>query len=173
MEHWVTEPEMLNIFAKHYKTGEPMPKSLVDKIRNSSYFNQGFSNVEIYAASLLDMAYHTLEAPVKIDVQTFEKEYFTRLGLIPEIVSRYRSTYFTHITGGYDSGYYSYTWAAVLDNDAFEAFKEKGIFDKGTAESYRKNILQENGIMDPMQMYVNFRGHEPGIEPYLKNLGFL
>ncbi|HOU01465.1 MAG: peptidase M3 [Bacteroidales bacterium] len=173
MEHWVTEPEMLSIYAKHYKTGEPMPKELIDKIKNSSFFNQGFSNVEIYAASLLDMAYHTLEAPVKIDVQTFEKEYFTRLGLIPEIVSRYRSTYFTHITGGYDSGYYSYTWAAVLDNDAFEAFKEKGIFDKGTADSYRKNILQENGIMDPMQMYVNFRGHEPGIEPYLRNLGFL
>ncbi len=173
MEHWVTEPEMLNIYAKHYETGKPMPKSLVDKIRNSSYFNQGFSNVEIYAASLLDMAYHTLEAPVKIDVQTFEKEYFNKLGLMPEIVSRYRSTYFTHITGEYDSGYYSYTWAAVLDNDAFEAFKEKGIFDRTTAESYLKNILEKNGIIDPMQMYVNFRGHEPGIEPYLKNLGFL
>ncbi len=173
MQHWVTEPEMLSIYAKHYETGEPMPKSLVDKIKNSSYFNQGFSNVEIYAASLLDMAYHTLEAPVKIDVQTFEKEYFTRLGLIPEIVSRYRSTYFTHITGEYDSGYYSYTWAAVLDNDAFEAFKEKGIFDRVTAESYLKNILEKNGIIDPMQMYVNFRGHEPGVEPYLKNLGFL
>jgi len=173
MEHWVTEPEMLSIYARHYETGEQMPASLVDKIRNSSYFNQGFSNVEIYAASLLDMAYHTLEAPVNIDIQTFEKDYFTKLGLIPEIVSRYRSTYFTHITGGYDSGYYSYTWAAVLDNDAFEAFKEKGIFDRATAESYLKNILEKNGIIDPMQMYVNFRGHEPGIEPYLKNLGFL
>jgi peptidyl-dipeptidase Dcp len=173
MEHWVTELEMLKIYAKHFKTGEPMPKSLIDKIRNSSYFNQGFSNVEIYAASLLDMAYHTLEAPVMIDIQTFEKEYFSKLGLIPEIVSRYRSTYFTHITGEYDSGYYSYTWAAVLDNDAFEAFKEKGIFDKGTAESYLKNILEVNGIMDAMKMYVNFRGHEPGIEPYLRNLGFL
>ena len=99
MEHWVTEPEMLSIYARHYETGEQMPASLVDKIRNSSYFNQGFSNVEIYAASLLDMAYHTLEAPVNIDIQTFEKDYFTKLGLIPEIVSRYRSTYFTHITG--------------------------------------------------------------------------
>ncbi len=173
MQHWVTEPEMLKIYAKHYKTGEPIPAALVQKLKNSSFFNAGFTNVEIYAASLLDMAYHTLEAPVNIDVQKFEKEYFTKLGLIPEIVSRYRSTYFTHITGEYDSGYYSYTWAAVLDNDAFEAFREKGIFDRTTAGSYLKNILEKNGIMDPMQMYVNFRGHEPGIEPYLKNLGFL
>jgi peptidyl-dipeptidase Dcp len=118
------------------------------------------------------MAYHTLTAPVNIDIQSFEKNYFAKLGLIPEIVSRYRSTYFTHITGEYDAGYYCYTWAAVLDNDAFEAFKEKGIFDRATADSYRKNILEKNGIMDAMQMYVNFRGHEPGIEPYLKNKGF-
>ena len=173
LEHWVTRPEMLNLYAKHYQTGETIPETLVKKIINSSYFNQGFSNVEIYAASFLDMAYHTLEAPAEVDIQTFEKDYLEKLGLIPEIVPRYRSTYFTHITGGYDSGYYSYTWAAVIDSDAFEAFKEKGIFDRATAESYRKNILEKNGIMDPMTMYVNFRGHEPDIEPYLKNLGFL
>ncbi len=173
MEHWATEPEVLNIYAKHYLTGEPIPQLLIDKIRNSVYFNTGFANVEVYAASYLDMAYHTLQAPVSIDIQGFEKNYFETLGLIPEIISRYRSTYFTHIMGGYDAGYYSYTWAAVLDNDAFEAFKEKGLFDRGTAESYRKNILEKNGIMDAMQMYVNFRGHEPGIEPYLRNKGFL
>ena len=103
---------------------------LVQKIKNSGYFNQGFETVEYLAASLLDMKYHTLEAPVNIDIQTFEKEYFKEIGLIPEIISRYRSTYFLHIVGGYDAGYYSYIWAAVLDNDAFEAFKEKGIFDK-------------------------------------------
>jgi peptidyl-dipeptidase Dcp len=171
MEHWALEPEVLNSYAKHYKTGEIIPASLVEKIKNSSYFNQGFDNVEVYAASLLDMAYHTLEAPVNIDIQSFESDYFSKLGLIPEIVSRYRSTYFTHIMGGYDAGYYSYTWSAVLDNDAFEAFKEKGIFDKATAESYRKNILEKNGIMDAMQMYVNFRGREPKIEPLLKNKG--
>ena len=172
-EHWATEPEVLNLYAKHYKTGENIPASLVKKITNSGYFNQGFDNVEIYAASFLDMAYHTLEAPVNINIQSFEKEYLDKLGLIPEIVSRYRSTYFTHIMGGYDAGYYSYTWAAVLDNDAFEAFKEKGIFDRATANSYRKNILEKNGIMDPMQMYINFRGKEPGIEPYLKNKGLM
>jgi peptidyl-dipeptidase Dcp len=171
-EHWSTEPEVLNLYAKHYLTGEVIPAALVQKIRNSGYFNQGFDNVEVYAASYLDMAYHTLTAPVNIDIQSFEKNYFAKLGLIPEIVSRYRSTYFTHITGEYDAGYYCYTWAAVLDNDAFEAFKEKGIFDRATADSYRKNILEKNGIMDAMQMYVNFRGHEPGIEPYLKNKGF-
>jgi peptidyl-dipeptidase Dcp len=173
MEHWSTEPEVLNIYAKNYKTGETIPSVLVDKIKNSGYFNQGFDNVEIMAASLLDMAYHSLEAPVSIDIQKFEKEYFLKIGLIPEIVSRYRSTYFTHITGGYDAGYYCYTWAAVLDNDAFEAFKEKGIFDQTVAMSYRKNILEKNGTMDAMQMYVNFRGREPKIEPMLKNRGLL
>jgi peptidyl-dipeptidase Dcp len=173
MEHWATEPEVLNLYAKHYKTGETIPASLIEKINNSSYFNQGFANVEVYAASLLDMAYHSLEAPAIVDIQKFEKEYFAKLGLIPEIVSRYRSTFFTHIMGGYDAGYYSYTWSAVLDNDAFEAFREKGIFDKGTAESYRKNILEKDGTMDPLQMYVNFRGHEPQIEPLLRNKGLI
>ncbi len=173
MEHWVTEPEMLNIYAKHYQTGEVIPESLVKKIKKSSYFNQGFDNVELFAASLLDIAYHTLEAPAIIDAQTFEKDYFEKLGLIPEIISRYRSTYFLHIMGGYDSGYYSYTWAAVLDNDAFEAFKENGIFDRATAESFRTNILANNGIMDAMEMYVNFRGREPVIEPLLRNRGLM
>jgi peptidyl-dipeptidase Dcp len=173
MEHWATEPEMLEIYAKNYKTGEVIPASLVKKIKNSSYFNQGFDNVELLAASMLDMAYHTLEAPALIDVQKFEKEYLTKIGLIPEIISRYRSTYFLHIMDGYDAGYYGYTWAAVLDHDAFEAFKEHGIFDRATAESYRTNILAKNGIMDPMQMYVNFRGHEPSIEPLLKNRGLI
>jgi peptidyl-dipeptidase Dcp len=173
MEHWTTEPEVLNIYAKNFKTGEIIPSVLVEKIKNSGYFNQGFDNVEILAASLLDISYHSLEAPVNIDIQEFEKDYFSKLGLIPEIVSRYRGTYFTHITGGYDAGYYSYTWAAVLDNDAFEAFKEKGIFDKSVADSYRKNILEKNGTMDAMQMFVNFRGREPIIEPMLRNRGLM
>lgn len=173
MEHWAMEPEVLRMYAKHYQTGESIPDALIEKIKNSSFFNVGFENAEVYAASLLDMAYHTLEAPVNIDIQSFEKEFFARLGLIPEIVSRYRSTYFTHITGGYDAGYYSYTWASVLDNDAFEAFREKGIFDKATAGSFRRNILEKNGIVDPMQMYLNFRGREPEIGPLLKNKGLL
>lgn len=172
-EHWATEPEVLKMYAKNYKTGEPIPDELVKKIINSGYFNQGFANVEVLAASMLDMAYHTLQAPVNIDVQSFEKDYFTKIGLIPEIVSRYRTTYFAHIVEGYDAGYYSYKWAAVLDNDAFEAFKEKGIFDQATAQSYRKNILEKNGTMDAMQMFVNFRGREPKIEPLLKNTGLM
>jgi peptidyl-dipeptidase Dcp len=173
MEHWATEPEVLKFYAKNYKTGETIPLTLQEKIRKSGYFNQGFDNVEVLAASLLDMKYHTLEAPVNIDIQSFEKDYFNKIGLIPEIVSRYRSTYFLHITGEYDSGYYGYKWAAVLDNDAFEVFKEKGIFDHATAESYRKNILEKNGNMDAMQMFVNFRGREPVIEPLLKNIGLM
>lgn len=173
MEHWVAQPELMKEYARHYQTGEPIPQTLIDKIGNSKYFNQGFSNVEILAASLLDMAFYNLEAPAVIDVQSFEKEYLSEIGLIPEIVSRYRSTYFLHIIDGYDSGYYSYTWAAVLDNDAFEAFKEKGIFDKATAESFRRNILEKDGTMDAMQMYVNFRGREPEIEPLLRNRGLV
>jgi peptidyl-dipeptidase Dcp len=173
MEHWATEPEVLRMYARNYKTNEPIPEDLILKIKNSGYFNQGFETVEYLAAALLDMKYHTLEAPANVDVQSFEKNYFTLIGLIPEIVSRYRSTYFLHMVGGYDAGYYSYIWAAVLDNDAFEAFKEKGIFNKTVAESYRKNILEKNGTMDAMQMFVNFRGREPIIEPLLKNRGLL
>ena len=174
MEHWATEPEVLNMYAKNYKTNEPIPASLVKKIKNSGYFNQGFETVEYLAASLLDMAYHSLEAPAVVDVQKFEKEYLTKIGLIPEILPRYRSTYFIHITvNGYDAGYYSYIWSAVLDNDVFAAFKEKGLFDKETATSLRKNILEKDGTMDPMKMFVNFRGREPVIEPLLKNRGLI
>ena len=171
MEHWATEPEVLNMYAKHYKTGEVIPQELVDKIKNSSYFNTGFDNVEIMAASLLDMAYYSLEAPVSVNVQKFEKETMKNIGLIPEIEPRYRSTYFLHMVSGYDAGYYVYTWAAVLDNDAFEAFKENGIFDQATATSFRKNILEKMGTMDAEQMYLNFRGREPEIEPLLRNRG--
>ena len=145
--------------------------ALLTKI-SAVFFNQGFETVEYLAASMLDMSYHTLEAPAIVDVQKFEKEYLHKIGLIPEIISRYRTTYFIHITvNGYDSGYYSYIWAAVLDNDAFEAFKEKGLFDQATASSFRKNILEKNGTMDAMQMFVNFRGREPVIELLLKSRG--
>lgn len=171
MEHWATEPEVLGMYAKHYDSGKPIPASVVGKIRNSGYFNQGFETVEYLAASLLDMSFHTLEAPGRIDIQKFEAGYFKKIGLIPEIVSRYRSTYFRHIVNGYDSGYYSYIWAAVLDNDAFEAFREKGLFDQATALSFRKSILERNGTMDAMQMFIDFRGREPVIEPLLKARG--
>ena len=173
MEHWATEPEVLKMYAENYKTGEIMPDALIKKIQKSSYFNTGFDNVELLAASILDMDYYTLEAPVNIDIEKFEKEHMQKIGLIKEIEPRYKSTYFLHIVGGYDAGYYCYTWAAVLDNDAFEAFKEHGIFDKATAESFRKNILAPMGITDAMQSFVNFRGREPIITPLLKNRGLM
>jgi peptidyl-dipeptidase Dcp len=173
MEHWATEPEVLRMYAKNYKTGETIPEGLIEKIRKSSYFNTGFDNVELLAASILDMDYYTLEAPVNIDIEKFEKEHLQKIGLIKEIEPRYKSTYFLHIVGGYDAGYYCYTWAAVLDNDAFEAFREKGIFDQATAKSFRNNVLAPMGIMDAEQSYINFRGRKPVIEPLLKNRGLV
>ncbi len=171
MEHWVAEPEVLKQYAKHYQTGEIIPEELVNKMDAASKFNQGFANVEVIAASLLDLAYHTIDRPVDLDIAKFEKDYLNSIGLIPEIESRYRTTYFGHIIGGYDAGYYSYTWAAVLDHDAYEAFKENGIFDKETAHKFRTAVLEKNGIENAMDMYVNFRGREPKIEPLLKNRG--
>lgn len=173
MEHWATENEVLAMYAKQYETGEVIPAKLVEKIKNSGYFNQGFNNVEYLAASMLDMEYHSMEKPTDLDVEKFEKDYLSKIGLISEIVSRYRSTYFAHIIGGYDAGYYSYIWAAVLDNDGFEAFKETGIFNKETAASFRKNILAKDGTIDAMEMFTSFRGREPKIEPLLKNRGLL
>jgi peptidyl-dipeptidase Dcp len=173
MEHWATEPLVLKMYAKHYKTGEIIPDALISKIQKSSYFNTGFDNVEILAASMLDMAYYTLEAPVNIDIEKFEKDYMQKIGLIKEIEPRYRSSYFLHIVGGYDAGYYCYTWAAVLDNDAFEAFKENGIFDKATADSFRKNILAPMGITDSEQSFIKFRGRGPVITALLKNRGLM
>ncbi|HLP71847.1 MAG TPA: M3 family metallopeptidase [Bacteroidales bacterium] len=171
MEHWAVEPEVLKTYAKQYQTGEAITDALVKKITNSKYFNTGFDNVELLAATMLDMAYYTQEDPVNIDVAQFEKDYLNKIGLIKEIEPRYRSTYFLHIIDGYDAGYYVYTWAAVLDNDAFEAFREKGIFDRATADSFRKNVLAPMGIVDAKQSYINFRGRDAVIEPLLKNRG--
>ena len=173
MEHWAFNKEVLKLYAKHYETGETIPDDLIEKIGNSSLFNKGFATVEYLAASLLDMAFHSEKNLTSFDVATFEKDYFQKIGLIPQIDSRYKSTYFGHITGGYAAGYYSYIWSSVLDNDAFEAFHEKGIFDKETAASFRKNILEKDGIEDPAKMYVNFRGRDAQIEPLLKNSGLL
>jgi peptidyl-dipeptidase Dcp len=174
MENWAMEPEVLKSFAKHYQTGEVIPDELIEKIELSKYFNQGFTTVEYLAASFLDMAYHTLTPETSdIEVTTFEKETLDKLGLIPEIVVRYRSTYFSHVfAGGYSSGYYSYIWAEILDADAFEAFKETGnIFNPAVADAFRTNILERGGTKDPMELYVGFRGTEPGYEPLLKKRG--
>ena len=154
------------------RPGEVIPVELVEKIRRSGLFNQGFATVEYLAASILDMAWHTISEPWDIDVTTFEKAILGYIGLIPEISSRYRSTYFNHIfNGGYSAGYYNYIWSEVLDSDAFEAFREKGIFDKATALSFRKDILERFGNDDIMKQYVRFRGAEPKIEPLLKKRG--
>lgn len=172
MEHWAFEPELLAVYAKHYKTGEVIPAALVEKLEKSSLFNQGFITGEYLAACILDMAWHTLPNPGEVDVRQFENKVMTGIGLIPEIVARYRSTYFNHIfSGGYSAGYYAYIWSEVLDCDAYEAFKEKGIFDRRTALSFRKNFLEPFGTEDPMAQYVRFRGAEPKIEPLLRNRG--
>jgi len=172
MENWAGHPEVLKMYAKHYQTGEVIPQELVDKVKKASLFNQGFTTLEYLAAALLDMDWQTLENPEGVDVLKFEKEKLDNLGLIPEIVVRYRSTYFSHIFSSmYSAGYYSYVWAEVLDADAFEAFKEKGIFDPETAMSYRKNILEKGGTEDPMELYKKFRGREPEVEPLLKKRG--
>ncbi|MBN1131506.1 MAG: M3 family metallopeptidase [Bacteroidales bacterium] len=172
MENWAADPEVLKMYAKHFETGEPIPQDLVDKIVASGQFNQGFTTVEYLAASLLDMDYHTLSEPVDFEVNAFEASSMNRIGLIEEIIPRYKSTYFQHIfSGGYSAGYYSYIWAEVLDADAYEAFKENGLFDRETALAFRKNILEKGGSDDPMKLYVAFRGQEPTIEPLLKNRG--
>jgi len=171
MEHWATEPEVLKMYAKNYKTGQSIPDKLITVIRNSRFFNQGFINVEYLAASYLDMDYHTITKPLNISITDFEKNAMHKIGLIPEIEPRYRSTYFTHITGGYDAGYYSYLWAAVLDNDAFAYFKETGIFNKETAGKFRKYILEIDGTQDPVKLYRQFRGRDAVVEPLLENRG--
>ena len=173
MEHWAAEPEVLKMYALHYETGEPITDELIEKLKKSSVFNQGFTSVEFLAACYLDMAYHSLTDPAPVDVPVFEKTLLDKIGLIPEIEPRYHSTYFTHITGGYDAGYYSYEWSAVLDHDAFEAFKETSLFDRETADSFRHNVLARNGMADPMEMFVKFRGREPDITALMRNRGFM
>jgi peptidyl-dipeptidase Dcp len=176
MENWAGEPEVIRMYAKHYKTGEVMPDSLIAKIENSALFNQGFMTTELIAASILDMKYHELTDLDEIDnmdVDQFEKQQMNAIGLIPEIQPRYRSTNFSHIfNGGYSAGYYAYTWAEVLDKDAFNYFKTSGdLFNPELAKSFRINCLQECGNDEGMVQYKKFRGQEPSIEPYLEARG--
>lgn len=173
MEHWVLEPEVLKVYAKHYQTGEIIPADIVDKLVKSGKFNTGFVTVEYLAAALLDMEYHTIKEPIDLDIRDFEKKAMDKYGLIPEIKPRYRSTYFNHIwAGGYSAGYYGYIWCEILDADAFKAFKETGnIFNKEVAAKFEKEILARGGTRDPLQMYIAFRGKEPGIDALLENRG--
>lgn len=171
MEHWAVSPEVLKMYAKHYQTRKAIPDSLIAKIENQALFNQGFMTTELLAAAILDMEMHCLTTMEGFDVLQFEKQLMDKLGLIPQIAPRYRSTYFNHIMGGYAAGYYSYIWAERLDTDAFEAFKEHGLFDQATATSFRKNILEKGGSDDPMKLYVTFRGAEPSLDALLKTRG--
>jgi len=173
MENWALEPEVLNVYAKHYQTGEVIPAALVEKIKKAAQFDQGFITVEYLAACLLDMDWHTLGAGPVQDATAFENASMAKVRLPREIVPRYRSTYFNHIFGpggGYSSGYYAYIWSEVLDQDAFEAFREKGLFDQATARGFR-TILEKAGTEDPMALYKAFRGREPSVEPLLRKRG--
>jgi peptidyl-dipeptidase Dcp len=174
MEHWAFHPEVLKLYATHYQTGEVIPDELIAKIDAASKFNMGFTTTEFVAAALLDMDYHTQREMKDIDVREFEKQSMAKIGLIDEIIPRYRSTYFSHIfSGGYSAGYYAYLWAEVLDADAFQAFVEKGIFDKETAKLFRDNVLSKGNSEDPMVLYKKFRATEPNPVYLLKNRGFI
>ena len=172
MENWAADPEVLKTYAKHYKTGEAIPDSLITKMENAGTFDQGFATTEYLAASLLDLDYHATQQPISGDVNAFEKAAMNKVGLIDAIIPRYRSTYFQHVfSGGYSAGYYAYIWAEVLDSDAFAAFKEKGLFDQVTAESFRKNILEKGGTANPADLYKAFRGKDPDPVHLMKKRG--
>ncbi len=172
-ENWAFQKEVLSTYAFHYQTGEVIPDELVAKMEAASNFNQGFTTSELCAASILDMKWHELESVEGVDVEEFEKKVCEEMGLVGEIIPRYRSTYFNHIFGssGYSAGYYSYLWAEVLDKDAFELFKQKGIFDKETAMSFRHNILEKGGSEEPMTLYRRFRGADPDAGALLRARG--
>jgi peptidyl-dipeptidase Dcp len=173
MENWALHPDVLEVYAKHYKTGEPIPVDLVEKIKKAEQFDQGFVTVEYLAACMLDMDWHTVTSGAVPDTAAFERAAMAKIQLPPDIVPRYRSTYFNHIFGpggGYSSGYYAYIWSEVLDQDAFDAFREKGLFDQATARGFR-TILEKGGTDDPMTLYKAFRGREPSVEPLLRKRG--
>ena len=174
-EHWAMEPELLKEFAHHYKTGETIPESLINKLQAAATHNQGFTTTELAGASLLDLEWGMLNPSDSdnIDVDKFEKQVAAKLNMPSQIAYRYRSPYFKHIFGsdGYASGYYTYLWAEVLDTDGFELFSEKGIFDPATARSFKENILEMGGSEDPMELFVRFRGHEPSVDALLRNRG--
>jgi len=172
MENWMKEPEVLRLFASHYETGEPIPQEIIDKITASAKFDQGFKTVEFIAAAYLDMSYHVLDSTEAIEPRGFENSAMTDIGLINEIIPRYRSGYFAHIfAGGYSASYYGYIWSEVIDADAFQAFKETSLFDAGTAARYRTEILSKGGTRSGADMYRSFRGRDPKIEPLLERRG--
>lgn len=175
MENWCFEPQVMKTYATHYQTGEVIPDALIEKIQKAGTFNQGFTMTELLSAALLDMYYHNRNTIEDFNPNEFEKEVMTQIGMIPEIIVRYRSSFFNHIfTGGYSAGYYSYTWAEVLDADAYQAFVETGnIYDQATAKAYRTNILEKGDSEDPMKLYLQFRGKEPNPDALLIKRGLI
>ncbi len=174
MENWCRHPQVMKEYAKHYQTGESIPDSLIAKIEAAATYGQGFINTELLAASLLDMDYHSITQPTKIVLPDFEDQAMAKIGLIPEIISRYKSCYFQHIfSGGYSAGYYSYTWTAILDADAFEAFRESGDLYNPTLAKKFRFLLSHGNTIDPMKMYVDFRGKQPSVEPLKRNRGLI
>lgn len=172
-EHWALEPELLKTYARHYKTGEVIPDALVKKLQESSTHNQGFTTTELVGAALLDLQYGKLNPEGDIDVSAFEADVAKTLAMPETVQFRYRSPYFRHVFGsdGYSSGYYTYLWAEVLDTDGFELFKGKGIFDPATAKRFKETVLESGGSVDPMDLYVKFRGHRPSVDALLRNRG--
>ncbi len=172
-EHWAFEPEMLKMYAHHWKTGEVIPDALIKKLQDAATHNQGFSTAELAGAALLDLQFGKLNPTGDIDIAEFQQTVANNLGMPAELTFRYRAPYFKHVFGsdGYASGYYTYLWAEVLDTDGFELFKEKGIFDPETAKSFKENILERGGSADPMELYVKFRGHKPSVDALLRNRG--
>jgi peptidyl-dipeptidase Dcp len=177
LEHWASEPEMLEIFARHYESGEVIPQELVERMLIAANFNEGFRTTEYTAASLLDLRWHMLtseEAAQLTDARAFEQEVLREYGLIDEIEPRYRSQYFSHIfAGGYSAGYYAYLWSEILDADGFAAFKQtEDIFDPETAARLKKWVYESGGLREADELYRNFRGQDPSIEPLLEGRGF-
>ena len=174
MENWCRHPQVMKMYAHHYQTGEAIPDALIQKIAAAQTYGQGFMTTELLAASLLDMDYYTIREKQHIDPVAFEEEHMQKIGLIPEIISRYRSPYFQHIfTTGYDAGYYSYTWTAILDADAFEAFAESGdLFNPELAKKFR-HLLESGNTVEPMDLYRQFRGKDPSPKALLKRKGML
>ncbi len=174
MENWCRHPQVMKMYAKHYKTGEAIPDELIKKIEAAATYGQGFITTELLAASLLDMDYYSIKQKQHIDPLAFEEQAMNKIGLIPEIISRYRSPYFQHIfTTGYDAGYYSYTWTAILDADAFEAFAESGdLFNPELAKKFR-HLLESGNTVEPMDLYRQFRGKDPSPKALLKRKGML
>ena len=171
-ENFAFQPELLAVYAKHYQTGEVIPAELVEKINRASTFNQGFMTTELCAASILDMRWHELESIEGVDIDTFEEAVCRDMGLIDEIIPRYRSTYFNHIfSSGYSAGYYGYLWAEVLDKDLFSCFETDGVWNRDLAMRFRRTFLEKGGSEEPMTLFISFTGREPDTAPFLRGRG--